>query len=758
MKISINTSTPDSSYYVLLVDVPYRFSARHFSAACQQDTSRSLINRVCHVVIGSLLLLPIINLVIAAVEYYFTTLSISLSHPIQAASPSSSLPATPEKQNAASDTTPKSKIQTALYQLEKEWRENPYVIANHEEVHPPETRYNNFDMFAPFQKSLENGDLETARRFIQDPHFKGLNTTYSFEIKIGNFSSFKPCSSLVIAAYKKNMPIFEMLLQHPATNLESCKLLDENSSPLLLICQLGEGYEAFIDKLIEQGACPSFRGHSNRSEITALSLAEKSKVSSETLGKLSEWIKLNECDRGGNNLLQQAVKHGDLSAFNKALANGICLNNRNWDGQTALHLAVLNLSKPQAAAVAKEMIDLLLAKRTQLNIQDVDGYTPLLHLICDKPSNWEQLAISFLERGADPEICSDRGVFASQLLLTYTSTHPVKAYLLQRSDGLHAHYQNQFDLATVLGAVMTIGVGKQSICTSGSNYSEAIYELLGKVIDHFVQDPETSEDIRQLFLSAKDATLLAKEISFMADPDEIVKKIKAANHPVLISSGWTGHAVSLTIYNDELILGGLRRYKLMHDLFQERDFKKLIACNMNNREIPNGTQYYRQLSTLGCVYQSTLELPDQKVGNCTWASSALLGLRSVLEIQDKGNSEKIADGIEQFNHYAQSFVILRAVEHLKANISKLPLSLYPRCLSSSADWLCSQIHEKKDRFGYYKKALDAITFSGFRLDRTNFRDQVVRNFYTHLYKMDTPSMETTLMQSAYQIHNWVAFQ
>lgn len=797
MSISINTSIPACSKYVLFIDVPYRFSVRHFSAAFESAVPRPLTNRVYHAVMGTLLLLlPVINLVIAAVEYHVFPPLIPGKEagmpidPSPSSSDSSSLSgnapsalvkiipkdvatsaelrkavATPEKRKEAA--TPEGRIQASLIEREKAWRANPYVIANHEELRPSTNPYKKWDEFNIFQDALENGNTEVAMRLIKNPHFKGLNTTYTVSIKRESCTSNERWFPLAIAAYKKQHAVFNMLLEYSATHLEPQKFPSDSYSPLLQICKLGAGYEEFISLLIKKKASPFLL--EGDSVVSALDLARASNVAKETLQELEDWCKLNQPNARGNSRLHQAVQDGDTAGFRQALREGIFLNNRNGYGQTALHLAVLALKKADYEEAAQKMIDLLLQEKAQLNIQDRFGYTPLLDLVISQPPDWERYAIAFLKNGADPDIIADKDMFVSRKLLTYPSSHPVKAFLLEQPQGMHTHYQNQFNLSTILGSLMRIDIGRWS-CAVGGNYSEAIYELLVEVLECFLVDPSVPQEMREMFEGAKQASLLAKEICFMPTSTEVIKKIQQVgvdDHPVLIPSGWVGHAISLVIYENRLICAnvgdrpnsiqpGLGLYTFSGYLFNEPDFSDLIKHGMRVSPVKGGKDYYEKLGGLGCDHQSTTVLPEQVVGNCTWASSALLGLRAVLEIQNRWESQKIADAIVRFNQFSQGYIILKTVKYLQENVSKLPLPHEHRCLTSAASWLCQQLRDGKDSFGYYKAALDAIIFSGFVLEEFEYskEGQVDKTFYAQLYSVSPQFLDKHLMKNPYEVGCW----
>jgi ankyrin repeat protein len=760
MNITINTSIPTCSNYFLFFDVPYRFSARHFSATFEQETSRPLTERTYHMVMGILLLFPPLNLIIAVIERIlfppFTSLPTVSNPPSSTKSVKTGKP--PQK-------TVEEQIQTSVNQIETTWKKNPYVIANHKELRASNNPYQSHCTFDPFREAFLTRNETRVCEFIQNPYFKGLNTSHSIEHVIGSGAVItKHWPPLVMAAYLKNVPIFEMLLQNPATNLESCSLSNDVPSCLIAICELGAGHEAFIEKLIIKGAASRFKAGFD-SEKSALDVARKSDISQETLMKLEAWHALNAVDVFGNTRLQQAINNLDLGEFKEALRQGISLNNRNNSGRTALHLAISKLSDLSGAKTAQEMLSLLLEKNVQLNIQDLSGHTPLLDVVLYKPSNWETLAISLLQKGADPDIGSNNNLVVWGQLSTYPSSHPVKAYLLNRPHGMHLYYQNQCTLATVLGSHIEIDIGRTGWSfADGGNFSEIIYDLLPDLIDPFLNSPNTSSGVQEMFSSIKETSSLAKKICFTTKIDEAIEEIQTAAHPVLIPSGWSGHAISLTLYKNQLIcanvgsrpktiLGGLRYYQISDDLARQTDFAKLIQHSMQHKYFETGDKYYDRLEKLGCRYDTTLELCDQTIGNCTWASSALLGLRSALEIQKRWPSQDIAQAVEQFNQFAQSFLILKMVDYLKENISKLPISLAPSCLCACVTWLCQQLKADKDSWGYYKKALDALTFSGF----TFSLDEELADFYASLYQISTDFLKKTLMKKKFQMGTWVAF-
>ncbi len=75
------------------------------------------------------------------------------------------------------------------------------------------------------------------------------------------------------------------------------------------------------------------------------------------------------------------------------------------DRQTALHLA--------AQFDYVELADLLLSKNAQIDLKDIEGYTPLLQAAVFRSYSVLKL---LLVRGADPKLCTNSGLDLAELL------------------------------------------------------------------------------------------------------------------------------------------------------------------------------------------------------------------------------------------------------------------------------------------------------------------------------------------------------
>jgi ankyrin repeat protein len=134
--------------------------------------------------------------------------------------------------------------------------------------------------------------------------------------------------------------------------------------------------------------------------------------------------RMNMLGLGPVSPLFAAVGFGDPAVIQALLKGGANVNEKDNDGMTALHWAVL--------AHHPEAVKALVAGRADVNAADRFGYTPL-HYAAAVDFGDASTVTALLQAGADPNVKSKEGKTA----LAYSSDYPYAAAALQQAAAKH---------------------------------------------------------------------------------------------------------------------------------------------------------------------------------------------------------------------------------------------------------------------------------------------------------------------------------
>ncbi|MCJ1465053.1 hypothetical protein MMC07_003669 [Pseudocyphellaria aurata] len=181
-------------------------------------------------------------------------------------------------------------------------------------------------------------------------------------------------AALSLAAAKGSDKIVEALLTKPQINVNSVDVAGGRSALMLV----AEGNQAkgceIIRVLMEHGANPNLRGH-HRGRTALSAAVEKGHIQVvETLLEFNQTDFFCK-DDDGRGLLHDASKSGHADIIRLLKAKNLDLNLQDINGFTPLHEAVL-AEHPAAA----QIVELLLDLGADPNIPDKDGNTPFAHI------------------------------------------------------------------------------------------------------------------------------------------------------------------------------------------------------------------------------------------------------------------------------------------------------------------------------------------------------------------------------------------
>jgi hypothetical protein len=813
----IDTTIPASSKYILYLDVPYRFGARQFALSFQEnegkETSQGFGERVVHFITGALLFTPVIGHIIAlAISLLCSSrtshLSSAASNKTRAPSidvthakdpysspegPKSEKPASvarsvlPESPIAVSTPHPLSldaparqgqpatvagRITDAVEKLERRKKGNPYFYYNRTELRSSDSPYKRFTQYHPFVAAIRSGKVEHVREFIGNPHFLGINSTFSKEVRSERCVTTWHITPLTETIQSDFFAVFQLLL---TSNKLIIDTPDSNRKYTALheACLLGKKGERYVYELIKHKADPLIE---SEDEETALDFARKSDMSPECLHALEAWVEKNKTDDQGNTELQQAIIKGNWARFERALQEGICLNHRNLENlDSALHLAVTLFNEnEELRETAKRMFLKLLEAGAFVNIRDCHNQTPLL-LLCEKRvPGWEELAYRLVkDYSADANIPSSNGIIPLAYLANLPSTRPLKKWLLENTQGKYIEFQNRFSLATLYGTTGYTHMAGQQVYLDGGNYSEAVYELLAKTYQDYRPLPEH----RELFEQAKKSIEFANKLIVSNDLDALYEEARHADFPILIPSGWEGHAIAAIIdVQQQLFISanrgdrqrgteaGIGVYK--YDRFPDKEtFTHLVKSFSRTTTLAKNTYLSTLKQKLGLRLIKHNQMKDQKRANCTWSSSASLGLQALFELftamkknpnaseNAYGQSPEVVNAMIHFNHFARWRLLTTSLEHITNNAETITCEEDSKQFREIALKCCDKIKSGKDKYGFYRKTLDAITFSGIKFSLHPTYEQ--REFYASLYGEKEEDFINALFPDTYQVGNWL---
>lgn len=444
-----------------------------------------------------------------------------------------------------------------------------------------------------------------------------------------------------------------------------------------------------------------------------------------------------------------------LSLFKTFQDKGISLEAGAYVDDTILYTCISGLSTRHHDAL-ENMIDTLLKQGADPNAPGgLQRSTCLLDLIISKPKGWDALFIRLLDHGADPFIMNNNEISAAGLVARLSVEHPVRKKI--ENSPLYQFKTAFAHLATVTGTTTYTGHAGKSVVHKGGNQTEEIAWLLKDLCSEYIEALKESDPS---FLKFQKGCELLPGL-FEKEKESIKKALEFCSHtPLMIPSGWSGHAISFVLFQNRLYIcnRGDRPKEVSADIgvqiyeaeMNEANLTKLVNFKNSLHEaealLPFVTKELK-----GKLLQ---EIPytAQKHPNCTWANTAGLGLRVVLDIASSGAidslSEEVRPAHKKFLQFAKLKTLERAIHALKncPQEADNPLQaispISSLCLKS-----LRKIKEGKDPFGYHRKMVDWVTFSGipnFLMDEGDIDE--IWPFYASLYGIkDVQAFIKTLM-------------
>lgn len=226
------------------------------------------------------------------------------------------------------------------------------------------------------------------------------------------------------------------------------------------------------------------------------------------------------------------------------------------------------------------------------------------------------------------------------------------------------------NFATIAGQKFKTDIYGSEVNSRGGNYSFAVYKMLKDQLIAFSKLPPATDQkdskISEFFVPLLNVVNNALEIIYGAEDINLAQRIYEHSQtlPVIIPSGWSGHAIAIIIYKDLLIklnkgnrskdvISGARFYKFSASVENILKIRPLIKFHAgSNLKRKEGKKFfdYGVDKKIGLTFIGQKEEPKQCVGNCTWESSASFALQlalAILKVEDfeNKNAEQLVNAM-----------------------------------------------------------------------------------------------------------------
>lgn len=331
---------------------------------------------------------------------------------------------------------------------------------------------------------------------------------------------------------------------------------------------------------------------------------------------------VNACDLNGVSTMQWAIMYDrDLATIRLLKELGADVNKGDNKGTTPL----ISASYRQRL----DMIKLLAELGADVNKCNNSECSPLWYAAS---KNYCDMLILLKELGADVNKCNYNGY--SPLMVAY---RPEMVALLKKfgADYKYAEEANRrIFLAHLWGidgkSLLIDKIGNLHILPLAGSKHFTMMQMLSSNVSDFFSTIDIVDPIGGNLLISKDDQLeiqdsIANGFPLSTDThNQIVEKIKSGK-PYVILAGCLSHAISIVIYNDQLIVfnRGLGKTAFTTNsffLFKESVTEKLI--NDLTKNYPNIYAFNSMISNLNLPpTHEEFKQNDQKVGNCAWVSA-----------------------------------------------------------------------------------------------------------------------------------------
>lgn len=304
--------------------------------------------------------------------------------------------------------------------------------------------------------------------------------------------------------------------------------------------------------------------------------------------------------------------------------NGADVNKEITKKLTALHWITKFATEPDQM----EIIELLINYGANVNALSPEGTTPLI--MAAKYNNQTMMKL-LLQKGADPLVINKAGVTALQA----TDDPKCKEILSDLDQVLSEKILEVKSLAHRFGIEMLYEINHSPFALLGLTPKQNWLEQLTNSLALYSKDNPTSpipDEIYQVIQNVKQ--------NYQKSTEELFNEIKNGK-PVLLLTGWQEHATCDIIYKDLYIQANRGQRGGERDLDHSQNAGFYIYKIEKNENLPLVLEKLKELRNLSedavsdpsreyltktihqdlqLKYIDHLELSEQKVGNCTWAS------------------------------------------------------------------------------------------------------------------------------------------
>lgn len=633
-----------------------------------------------------------------------------------------------------SPTTPLGKMQKTSAQVQQSLKENP--------AYP--------DKVVSFMQTVKKNNAEeiklafkTANPFTINEHVEAI---IQYAMRPSEVTGYTPLTYTIKNGFYDT---FLLLIDSPHIDLNKEV---EGMNAFFIACSQGKEGEKFLLKLIEKRADPL--GKKSENEI-AYELAKKAGASESTLEKLKKYQEIHLLEADGSTELHRAVRAGSLDKVKEVLAQRGTLEHKDTQGMSPLAMALVKWTTDNATA-SRDIVDLLIEEGAYLETKFGNLHiTPLLYVLAYQPQGWEEIASKMLDKGAYPFTSDRLGDFSSMdFVRDLPHAHPVKQHIIEHAPAAQEMI-HRMNLATLYGFETWSPINPQiGLHINGGNFPVYIYELFTDFIERYEKETpplfNLSEEDQTKFkkglnLSLKLLQPSDNRLTLLKEAVELCKEV-----PLLLSTGWKGHAVTLVIYQDRLwvcnrgerAVGvkneiGIQSYRLASSDWSTTQLNWLQQFVEKSESLTKGNFIPTLKQRLGAQLIEETPYKPQKHSNCTWVST-MLGLKQALSLM-KG------DSVQKFSHFSRYQGVKKLVENSRDRLSKIDYLIDRSLLGKTASKLVKKIKEGHDLFGYYRKALDLLTYSGLPLSISDLSSNGLLKDYAKLYDIeDVALFEKTL--------------
>lgn len=346
---------------------------------------------------------------------------------------------------------------------------------------------------------------------------------------------------------------------------------------------------------------------------------------------------VGKCNGEGDSPLLTAACNNHLEMVKLLKDLGADVNKCNHKGNSPLFIAAINNDL--------EMVKLLKSLGADVDKCNDKGNSPLLIAVCNRHLEMVKL---LKDLGADVNKSNKDGDFP--LLMAIEQRNMDMAALLESLGGNRKCAE---EISKVIMLCHIWGIGGTSI--SSSNLKEAPHAfsvegtqrhwttlVLSDYVDKLFKSMDFSDENGSPLISQEDQNAIyeslvnAFPLSSSSDA-EIVDKIKAGE-PFVIMGGSSGHAISIVIAQDQLVVfnRGAGRlgyaaeiFSLPSSMIDETmisNLKKIYDSIKSDPDSQNKEESFNNaikkiIDEFKLKYLGGFQQQDQKVGNCCWASA-----------------------------------------------------------------------------------------------------------------------------------------